>query len=100
MESATEAYLGRSFENCQKATSVRNALAEMGHPQPPKPAATDNTSENSIVNGTAEKKISSNRHEILLGHTQSMKKSYPRILGRGKEKYGGLCHKTPLNMVP
>ena len=46
------------------------------------------------------KKIHSNRHEILLGTQQNMTKPFSRILGRGKEKPGGLCHKTPHNMAP
>ena len=58
MASATEAELGGLFENFQKATYTRTALAEMGHLQPPTPMATDNTSANSIVNGTEKQKIS------------------------------------------
>ena len=56
MASDTEAELGGLFENCQKATSTRTALADMGHQQPTPPAATENTAANSIVNGTAKKK--------------------------------------------
>ena len=56
MSSATESELGGLFENCQKATYTRKDLAEIGHLQPPTPAATDNTAANSIVNGTANKK--------------------------------------------
>ena len=58
MESSTEAELGGLYENCQKLTSKRTALAEMGHQQPPTPVATYNTAENSIVNGTEKQKIS------------------------------------------
>ena len=57
MALATEAELGGLFENCQKATSTRTALADMGHQQPPTPVATDNKSANSIVNGTEKQKI-------------------------------------------
>ena len=52
MASAIEAELGGLFENFQKSTSMRTALAEMGHLQSPTPVATDNTAANSIVNGT------------------------------------------------
>ena len=52
--SATEAELGVLFENCQKATSMITALAEMGHQQTPTPVASDNAAVNSIVNGTAK----------------------------------------------
>ena len=56
MASATEAELGGFFEKCQKATSMRTALSDMGHLQPPTPVATDNKVANSIVNGTAKQK--------------------------------------------
>ena len=42
MASATEAELGGLFEKYQKSTSMRTALAEMGHQQPPTPVAIDN----------------------------------------------------------
>ena len=58
MESATEAELGGLFENCQKATSTRTALAEMFHIKPPTPMATENTAANKIVNRKAKQKIS------------------------------------------
>ena len=57
MASATEAELRGVFEIYQKSTSMRTALAEMGHLQPPTPVATDSAVANSIVNGTAEQKI-------------------------------------------
>ena len=60
----------------------------MSQQQPPTPVEMENTAANSIVN------------EILLGQRQNMTKSFPHILGGGKEKYGGLCHKPPPNMAP
>ena len=70
----------------------------MGHWQPQTPVATYNTASNFIVNGTA-KIIQINRDEILLGMRQNTTKSFPRIMGGGKEKPGELCHKTPPNMA-
>ena len=58
MASATEAELGGLFEKCQKATSMRMDLVEMGHQRPPTPVTTDNTTANSIINGTAKRKRS------------------------------------------
>ena len=58
MVSAMEAELVGLFENFQKATSMRTALAEIGHQKPPTPVATYNTAANSIVNGTAKQKRS------------------------------------------
>ena len=56
MESATESELGGLFENFQKATSMRTALAEMGHLQSPTLVSTDNIMANIIFNGTAKQK--------------------------------------------
>ena len=65
---------------------MTTTLADMGHLKPPTPVATNNTAAKSIVNRTAKKKISSNRHEVLLGQGQNTTKQFPHILGRGKEK--------------
>ena len=45
MASSTESELGGLFEIFHKATSMRTALEEMVHLQPPTLMATDNTSE-------------------------------------------------------
>ena len=58
MASATEEKLGELFENFQKATSTRTALAVMGHQQPPILVAMDNTAATIIVNRTAKQKRS------------------------------------------
>ena len=55
MESSTEAELGGLFENFQKSTSTRTALAKMVHPQPPTLVATENTAAKIIINGTEKK---------------------------------------------
>ena len=41
--SAAEAEVGGLFHNCQTAIPLRNCLIAMGHPQPPTPTKTDNT---------------------------------------------------------
>ena len=100
MASATEAELRGLFENCQKATSTRTALADMGHLQPPTPVAMDNTAANSIVNGTEKQKISraiDMRFYWVRDKTQQM---FSHIMGRGKENTGRLCHKKPPDMAP
>ena len=53
---ATEAEFGGLFENCQSQTSIHTYLAEMGHPQPPNPVATNNIEANTIVNIMARQK--------------------------------------------
>jgi hypothetical protein len=43
MSSAAEAEIGSVFLSAKEATIVRTTLEEMGHPQPPTPLQTDNT---------------------------------------------------------
>ena len=56
MSSANEAELRGLFENCQKAKSMRTALSEMVHLQPPTPVATYNIAVKIIMNGASKKK--------------------------------------------
>ena len=103
MASATEAELGCLFENCQKATSMRTALADMGHPQPPTTTHTGGNRQhigkkNSQCNGKA-KNILCNRHDILLGQRQNPTKPFPHIMGRGKGKPVRLFHNAPPGMA-
>ena len=58
MVSDTEVELGGLFENYQKSTNIRTALAEMVHEQASTPLTTENTAANSIVNGKATRKRS------------------------------------------
>ena len=52
MSSAAEAELGALFINFRKAIPARHTLIEMGHPQPPTPVQTDNTTALGVVNNT------------------------------------------------
>ena len=52
LASAAEAELSALFENIMKGIIFRNTLIEMGHPQPPTPVATDNTTPVGIVHDT------------------------------------------------
>ena len=47
--SAAEAEAGGIFHNCQMAIPIRNMLINLGHPQPPTPIKTDNSTANSFV---------------------------------------------------
>ena len=49
MAFAAEVELGSLFYNGQEAIPLRHALIEMGHPQPPTPIATDNSTALGIV---------------------------------------------------
>ena len=86
--SATKAELGGLFENCQKATSMRTALAEMGHLQPTTPVAMENTETSCIVNGMAKQKISRSIDMRFYWVRDRIQKQFPHILRKGEEKSG------------
>ena len=44
--------------NAQEAVSIRQCLIEMGHPQPPTPMKTDNSTAQGILYGTIKQKRS------------------------------------------
>ena len=44
--------------NAQLAAPMRTTLEELGHPQPPTPMKTDNTTANGIINGTVKQQRS------------------------------------------
>ena len=58
MASAAETELGALFYNCQEAVALRHALIEMGHPQPPTPVATDNSTALGIVTSSIKQRRS------------------------------------------
>ena len=58
MASAAEAELGGLFHNGQLAIPLRTALIEMGHPQPPTPMQTDNSTACGIVNSSIRQRKS------------------------------------------
>jgi hypothetical protein len=58
LASAAEAELGGVFHNAKEACPIRICLEELGHPQPPTPIKTDNSTANGIANGTVKQKRS------------------------------------------
>jgi hypothetical protein len=56
--SAAEAELGGLFHNGKDACPIRTCLEELGHPQPPTPLQTDNTTADGIANDTVKQKRS------------------------------------------
>jgi hypothetical protein len=50
MSSAAEAEIGALYLNAREATYLQQILIEMGHPQPPTPIQTDNTTAEGVVN--------------------------------------------------
>ena len=56
MSSVSEAELGALFINAKKAVEERTILKEMGHPQPPTPIQTDNSTAEGIINAHVQPK--------------------------------------------
>ena len=52
MSSAAKADLGALFINFRKAIPVRHTLIKMGHPKPPTPVQTENTTALGVVKNT------------------------------------------------
>jgi hypothetical protein len=50
MSSVAEAELGGLFINAKTAVPIRRTLEELGHPQPPTPVQTDNSTACGVVN--------------------------------------------------
>ena len=56
MSSAAEAELGALYINAREAVYIRRILEEMGHPQPPTPIQTDNSTAEGIINNNVQSK--------------------------------------------
>ena len=56
MASAAESEIGAAFTNAQAALPLRQALLDLGHPQPPTPIRTDNSTANGFLNETIKAK--------------------------------------------
>jgi hypothetical protein len=58
MSSAAEAEFAGLFHNAKDAIAIRTTLIKMGHPQPPTPIHTDNSTATGITNGTVRQRKS------------------------------------------
>jgi hypothetical protein len=56
MSSAAEAELGALYLNAKETVYLRQILHEIGHPQPPTPIQTDNTTASGVVNNIVQPK--------------------------------------------
>jgi hypothetical protein len=56
MSSEAEAEIGAGFIDAKEGAVLRTTLEESGHPQPPKPMETDNTTATGYSNGTIKQK--------------------------------------------
>jgi hypothetical protein len=73
MSSAAEAELGALFINAKEAVHMQGILQEMGHPQPPTPIQTDNSTAEGVINSRVRPKRTKSmdmRFEWLLDREQ------------------------------
>ena len=69
VSAASEAELAGLFHNGKEACAIRICLAELGHPQPPTPMKTDNTTAEGLANDQRHRQtemIQSHRYALLL----------------------------------
>jgi hypothetical protein len=59
MSSEAEAKVGALYINCREAVPAHHTFEFMGHPQPPTPMQTDNTTALGVVNNNVLKKLKS-----------------------------------------
>ena len=62
MASAAEAEVGSLFINAQEAIPICQCLENLGHPQPPTPITTDNTTARGFIRGTMKQRQSKVYH--------------------------------------
>ena len=84
--SAAEAEVAGLFMNANKAIPIRHTLIEMGHPQPPTPLNTDNTTAQGILTGKFRQKQSKAINMQFWWLKDRIKqKQFRAIWGPGKE---------------
>ena len=93
MSSAAEAEIGALYLNAREAVYLRQILVEMGHPQPPTPIQTDNTTAEGVVNH----KIQPKRTKATRPQTAA---TISKLLDTGGGEPGGLLDKTSCTSPP
>ena len=80
VSSAAEAETGGLFHNAQQAVVIRQILHDLGHPQPPTPIKTDNSTARNFVHATLKQKRSKSwdmrYHWLRCRETQKQVKIY------------------------
>jgi hypothetical protein len=74
MSSAAEAEVAALFMNAQEAIPIRHCLIDLGHPQPPTPLKTDNSTAKGILTGEMKQK-----------HTKAMDMRFYWLVNRVKQ---------------
>ena len=90
MSLATKTKSGALYINACKAVEERNILQEIGHPQPPTPIQTDNSTAEAIINSKVQPK-----------HTKAMDMRFHWLRDRGinQKQFHFFWHPGPLNFA-
>jgi hypothetical protein len=92
--SAGEAEIGAVFINSKEGAVLSTSLEELGHPQPPVPLETDNTTSTGYSNGTIKQKRTKAMNMRFYWIKDRVKQG-KFVLGPKIPKFGRLFHKTP-----
>eukprot|EP00804_Cyclotella_cryptica_P008148 CCRYP_004621-RA/>CCRYP_004621-RA protein AED:0.29 eAED:0.29 QI:0/0/0/1/0/0/3/0/521 len=76
---------GALYINAREVIPLRHLLLEMGHPQPPTPIQTDNSTALGVVTNTIQPKL------VALSFQPE---TFPAILARRGHQLSGLCHQA------
>ena len=86
MSSAAEAEIAGVFTNAKNAEMLRQILIEMGHPQPPTPIQTNNTTARDIITNTVkQKKTQAMDMQFYWLRDQEFQKKYHFYWSSGKK---------------
>ncbi len=101
MLSAAEAELGGLYIDACEAVPQRQLLEEMGHPQPPTPMQTDNSTALGVVTSNIQpqetKAMDMRFHWLRCREAQNQ---YRFFLAPRQNKLGRLLDQTPLHCPP
>jgi hypothetical protein len=81
MSSAAEAEAGALFLNAKGGMVLHTTLTKMGHPQPPTPLQSNNSTAEGIIDGTVKQKWYKAMYAVLLGQGPQPIGALPSLLG-------------------
>jgi hypothetical protein len=93
MSLAAKAEVGHLYINCREAIPTRHTLEFMGHPQPPTPLQTDNTTALGAVNNNVIKKLKAMDIKYHRLHNGERQGQFQHYWAPDKEKNGNYVTK-------
>ncbi len=99
MTSAAEAEIGALYINCREAVPARHTLEYMGHPQPPTPMQTDNTTALGVVNNNVMKMLKAMDMKYHWLRNRENQGQFRHYWAPGKENNGNYItkHHAPIH---